>query len=154
VSRIIPSIQMLADEIHQVFIDAETMVSRDLVFEVARRVANAYHPDGAPPPDETKINGANVLTLADAMVNGARQEDYGHPYINCERVARGWRIILDRQFTISPQQVAMMLIWLKLARAINTPTDDTVCDIAGYAKVWQMIRDYEATHGAWKDVQP
>jgi hypothetical protein len=61
-----------------------------------------------------------------------RGSAYGDCYTNHKRIADLWTIILGCQ--VYPEQVAPMMVCLKLARLIETPEhQDSYVDIAGYA---------------------
>ena len=70
---------------------------------------------------------------ADAVqaVTGPRQRDYAHPKINFQRIANLWSIILD--VDITPEQVAMCMIQVKIAREMNRHTRDNIVDLIGYS---------------------
>lgn len=83
-----------------------------------------------------------VLTSANNAVNGARQENYGTPAYNFTTIAGLWNVYLtsahvvepDGTIGIRPEQVAIMLSLLKIARLNTSPTHrDSWVDIAGYA---------------------
>lgn len=69
---------------------------------------------------------------ADAVqaVTGPRQRDYAHPKINFQRIANLWSIILD--VDITPEQVALCMIQVKVAREMNRHTRDNLVDLIGY----------------------
>lgn len=90
-----------------------------------------------------------VLCVAEMLVNGDRQRDYGHPYDNCANIAAGWEVILGG--SVSPEQVALCMAWLKIARETNTPKRDNRVDLAGYAKVLDMVVE-ERNRREGKDV--
>jgi hypothetical protein len=75
----------------------------------------------------------------DLLVNAAktvreRGKVYGSMHTNMLRTAQMWSAILG--YTITPAQVAMCMIALKMARLTQTPDhEDSVVDIAGYAAV-------------------
>lgn len=79
----------------------------------------------------------DILQIAEKMVNGDRQDDYGKPERNFERIAMLWTHYLgpDRlQVGISPVDVAAMLALLKIARiASGHGKSDNWVDLAGYA---------------------
>ena len=79
----------------------------------------------------------DILQIAEKMVNGDRQDDYGKPERNFERIAMLWTHYLgpDRlQVGISPVDVAAMLALLKIARiASGHGKRDNWEDLAGYA---------------------
>lgn len=78
-----------------------------------------------------------ILDTAEKMVNGDRQDDYGTPERNFERIAMLWTHYLgsDRLNTgITPVDVAAMLALLKIARvASGHGKSDNWIDLAGYA---------------------
>lgn len=80
----------------------------------------------------------NLLRKADTVINGARQSQYGNPIDNHRRIAAIWEVITGREYT--PQEVAAMMIGVKLARLANKMGhEDTWMDIAGYAALgWEM----------------
>ncbi len=83
------------------------------------------------------ITRKEVLTIAEQMVNGNRQDDYGTPENNFERIAMLWTHYLGPQrlqIGISPVDVAAMLALLKIARiASGHGKSDNWIDLAGYA---------------------
>lgn len=80
---------------------------------------------------------SKVLVEADALVNGDRQRDYGHPWDNYTDIAEGWSVLTDT--VITPETAASMMIWLKLCREKHFPKHDNRVDAAGYVKVLDMI---------------
>lgn len=60
---------------------------------------------------------SRVLAEAMDLINGDRQEAYGPPSENFQRIAAGWSVILGND--ISPDQVALCMAWLKIARLAN-----------------------------------
>lgn len=78
-----------------------------------------------------------VLEEAQRCVDGARQEDYGHPYDNHGRTARFWSTYLGIEIT--PEQVCFLNILQKISREMNKPTRDNLVDICGYARNTEMI---------------
>lgn len=91
---------------------------------------------------------SDILLRADAIAGHSRSRDYGHPYHNHQRIADIWNVqaghLLGEDQEFTPELVALMMIGLKLARLANSPShEDSVLDICGYAKCWDMIRRYE-----------
>ena len=76
------------------------------------------------PIDET------IATEAIELVTGDRQSTYGHPAKNFEDTARLWSVILGIEVT--PQQVALCMVQLKLAREVFSPKRDNLVDAIGY----------------------
>lgn len=90
---------------------------------------------------------SSILQQADAIAGHSRSRDYGHPYHNHRRIAQIWNVqaehILGEGQRFTPELVALMMMGLKLARLANSPRhEDSVVDICGYAKCWDMIRKY------------
>ena len=70
---------------------------------------------------------------ADAVqaVTGPRQRDSAHPKVNFQRIANLWSIVLD--VDITPEQVALCMIQVKIAREMNRHTRDNIVDLIGYS---------------------
>lgn len=81
---------------------------------------------GAPAP----VRG-RVLNKAAAVVNGARQDEYGNPEDNFALIGALWSVYTGYDFT--PHHVAMMMALLKVARIKSgTGTEDSYTDACGY----------------------
>jgi hypothetical protein len=79
------------------------------------------------------MSGELMLRQAAAVVAN-RRDVYGDPVTSMTAVARRWSITLDQPIT--PAQVALCLIDLKLARLAHQPDHlDSMIDVAGYAAV-------------------
>ena len=64
-----------------------------------------------------------------------RQEQYGDATENFRKIGLMWTMVLDLDFVIEPEQVAQMMIALKLVRlSANSEHEDSWLDIEGYAK--------------------
>lgn len=87
----------------------------------------------------------DILRRADAIAGADRARDYGHPRDNFRRIADLWNAYVshmpDDQPGITPEDVAAMMILMKIARQQHTPKDDNLVDIAGYVKCWDMLGD-------------
>lgn len=92
------------------------------------------------------IGDMNVLEEALYVVHGPRSEDYGHPSANFDHIRPLWEGILG--IGITDDQVAFCLIALKMARHLTTPGRDNLVDIAGYARVAEMVRG-KREPGSW-----
>ena len=101
-----------------------------------------------------------ILQTAEKMVNGDRQDDYGTPERNFERIAMLWTHYLgaDRLYAgITPVDVAAMLALLKIARvASGHGKSDNWIDLAGYAacggELQSVIAGETATQNAEESV--
>ena len=77
---------------------------------------------------------------AAGLVTGPRQDAYGHPLDNHERIAAFWTVRLRDKLkegeVIEPHEAAACVRLVKEARLMQTPFHrDSLDDIAGYADV-------------------
>ena len=100
--------------------------------------------DGGPCPvhgytaPEGNLDGPqSILDEASSVVDGPRQDNYGHPKVNFQRIADLWSVVFGRPVT--PHEVCMCLIQLKIARHVHAPKRDNLVDIAGYARCMEML---------------
>ncbi len=83
----------------------------------------------------------SILTTAEELINGQRAKDYGDAKENHERIANLWNAYLQKPDMITHEDVAVMMILLKIARFMeNGYHEDTVVDIAGYAGVLEKMQ--------------
>ena len=94
------------------------------------------------------IPAMDILMEAHGLVFGERQEDYGHPCEDFARTAKFWNTYLVARFgdpiDIQPEDVAMLMILLKVSREANRHKTDNLVDIAGYAQTAEMCQGKEA----------
>lgn len=91
------------------------------------------------------------LTEAQRVVDGPRQEAYGHPYNNHGLTAKLWTAYIEAKYpgvVISGTDVAFMMILQKISRERNRHSEDNLVDIAGYARNAEMILEREAEMAA------
>jgi hypothetical protein len=81
-----------------------------------------------------------VLEEAQSLIYGDREKDYGKTSDNFVEIAKGWEVIAKAPLT--PEQVALMMIWLKVCRANkdNCEKRDSYVDIAGYAGCIEKVK--------------
>lgn len=79
----------------------------------------------------------SILMEAERIVNGPRQKAYGHPLLDFSRTAALWSAILGVQIT--PEQVALCMVALKISRECNRHTRDNLVDMAGYAATLALV---------------
>lgn len=83
------------------------------------------------------MSGEEMLREAAELV-ASRRNVYGDPAKSMAIVAARWSLTLGRPVT--PAQVALCLIDLKLARLAHDPTHlDSILDVAGYAAVVREV---------------
>lgn len=97
-------------------------------------------------PDENPKRVQLAHTAAN-LITGQRQEDYGPPVKNFQRIANYWSIRLEDKLKpgekITPREVAELMALLKTARATQTPTDDSFVDGIGYIAIAGELGDLE-----------
>ena len=83
------------------------------------------------------MNGPELLEHAAGLV-ARRRREYGEPVDLFERVAQRWTLTIGSR--VSPAQVVLCLIDLKLARLARDPKRlDSIVDVAGYAAVLREV---------------
>jgi len=93
---------------------------------------------------------AELLEEAKSLVTGPRAKSYGDAAVNHVRIADLWNVWLrnrawSRHDVITPYDVAMMMLLVKVARCQQQPSHDNHTDLAGYAAVMEDI--YEQIKG-------
>ena len=86
---------------------------------------------------------SDFLEKAIELVDGQRAIDYGDKTLNHQNIARLWTAFLD--VDISPHDVAICMLLVKVARLKNMYTDDCYVDIAGYAGIAGEISKKETS---------
>ena len=69
----------------------------------------------------------------DQLINNDRQDDYGDPVENLERISQVVSAVLDRGIT--PKEVALFFMCVKLVREGQKHKRDNLLDIACYAEI-------------------
>jgi hypothetical protein len=85
------------------------------------------------PIDET------IATEAVGLVSGDRQIAYGHPSKNFEDIARLWSVVLGIEVT--PAQVGLCMVQVKLAREVFVPKRDNLVDAVGYLLAYDATKE-------------
>lgn len=92
----------------------------------------------------SKVKSA-VLTEADEIVNGARQDTYGHPADNHGCTAEMWTAYLNRKYDIDLDLDARDVCWLnvlqKISRDAHLEKRDNLVDVVGYVANIEIIDD-------------
>lgn len=86
----------------------------------------------------------NCLQIADSLVSGDRQQDYGHPIEDFTRTALIWEAILGIEVT--PEQVALCMVGVKISREVNQHKADNIIDGCGYLRTLEMVYEYKAAN--------
>jgi len=82
----------------------------------------------------------NILEEAKSIIYGDREKTYGHPSVNLDNIAKYWGIYL--KINLNAQDVATMMVLLKLARLMNQPDHrDSLVDAVGYLALIERIKE-------------
>jgi hypothetical protein len=91
-------------------------------------------------PENTE-QSLSVLDEANNLVSGDRQAVYSHPINNFTKIMTMAQPILESDIDPALKH-ALYMIQVKIARLLNTPDHhDSLVDIAGYCKTYQMVLD-------------
>lgn len=82
----------------------------------------------------------SIIDKAKTLVDGDRRSVYGDPIANFTAIARLWSTFLNTKFGFDPElgptDVAQMMMLLKQARLMNSPThEDSLIDLVGYGLI-------------------
>jgi len=85
----------------------------------------------------TKPIDATIATEAIALVTGDRQKQYGHPSKNFQETAALWSVVLG--IPVTPEQVALCMVQVKIARELHNPKRDNIVDAIGYLMTYDAV---------------
>ena len=81
-----------------------------------------------------------ILELAGDLTSAIRDEVYGDPLTNHERIAEMWSAILD--VNVKKEEVVLCMIAVKMSRLCQSlDHEDSWVDIAGYAAIGGEMTD-------------
>lgn len=86
-----------------------------------------------------------ILEEAGALVDGPRQEEYGHPADDFQKVAHAAQDLGVNPLK-GPLHHALYMVLVKIQRLVQTPGHrDSIVDGAGYFRCYEKVweRDYE-----------
>ena len=90
-----------------------------------------------------------MLHQAADIIAGARQTDYGDKLQNFSQIAMLWQgtlaTKLDPDAKITPEDVALCMIQVKIARLAKSPDHkDSILDVAGYSGCYDILQNERA----------
>lgn len=85
----------------------------------------------------------SILTDAEAIIYGDREQTYGNPGANLERIANLWNAFIANKPEpgLTPDDVAMMMVLLKIAREQHQHKPDNLIDGCGYLALIERIHE-------------
>jgi len=88
---------------------------------------------------------SNILTEAESIIYGDREQTYGHPAKNLSAIGILWSAHIHAKYGIEvmrdAEDVCWMMVQLKSARAMNKHSRDNQVDAAGYVALVERIRE-------------
>ncbi len=81
----------------------------------------------------------DILLEANSLVNGDRNNSYGHPYFDYMKTAAFWSIVLKDKLKedLTQEDAIMCMMMMKVSREMNKHKKDNLTDLAGYAQCLQ-----------------
>lgn len=161
----IPAAQSFEDELVEATtapLDANTAATPELVYTLPNDVqtalndrdSSALSPDDTVEPEpilgvvtpsahtnvaEAEKPRVRLLREAAGLITGDREQEYGTPQVNFQRIADLWNVqfhhLLAEGKQFDPVDVALGMIQVKMGRAVQTPNEDTFKDVAGYTGI-------------------
>lgn len=95
---------------------------------------------------DTVTMAEELLTEAGHTITGDRQDDYGDPAVNFNRIATLWGAYMGDRVRptdrITAADVAMLMALVKVSRLANTPGhQDSYVDLIGYVALGGALSD-------------
>ena len=80
---------------------------------------------------EAALRKQSILTEAQSIISGSRNEAYGDHERECERIAAIWNVLVEGR-TITADLVDMMMVTMKMVRETHRSKRDNLVDMLGY----------------------
>lgn len=88
----------------------------------------------------------SALDTAKGIIYGDREQTYGNPTINLERIAASWSLYIQLKYgessgavELTPEDVCWMMVDLKKCRQMHSPKFDNLVDAIGYVALVDRI---------------
>jgi len=105
----------------------------------------------APLRQESKSESVGLRTILHEALDitgtgGERNDSYDHPHPNFSKIAAVWTTLLSAKLRegaqITPEEVANLMIGMKLVRQAHKHKRDNLVDIAGYARCIERLDEW------------
>lgn len=94
------------------------------------------------------MSDESVIAEAERIINGPRQSNYGHPLDDFTKTAAFWSTLLTARHgapvTVTAEDVALMMVLLKVSRELHHHNRDNLVDVAGYIGTLEKVVDERA----------
>jgi hypothetical protein len=83
----------------------------------------------------------SVIEEAHRIINGPRQEFYGHPLDNMRKTAGILNSMFENKLKepLTEEDITLLMMGVKLARQVHRPQRDNIVDIIGYAGCYEKV---------------
>lgn len=90
-----------------------------------------------------------ILEEAQGLISNDRQADYGNPIDSFSNIAKEWNLHLAGKILtpLTEEDVAIMMVRLKLVRQKNKPKRDNLVDACGYLGLVEIIQKTREERG-------
>ena len=93
-----------------------------------------------------QLPAPTFLQMAENLINGQRQADYGDKLVNFSQIAMLWQGTLAMKLapgqSITPEDVSLCMIQVKVARLAKSPDHrDSQLDVAGYIACMNRLQE-------------
>lgn len=92
-----------------------------------------------PPPPSPLPHARAIFDEAHKIIGGERRSDYGDARKSFERIALTWSAVLG--VTVTPEQVCLCMVGLKICREANGHKRDSLVDICGYTGLLEEMHN-------------
>ena len=79
----------------------------------------------------------NILQEADRITSTRGPAEHGHPKVQLPLAAKLWSAVLGIEVT--PEQVALCMVQLKVSRFLANPQRDDLVDICGWTRTIERL---------------
>ena len=108
-----------------------------------------YSSENMKPCDNHKTKLTDVLSVADSLIHGEKNEDYGDPYDDYLLTTKLFKEMTG--IDMSPPQGILFMVCVKLSRESRKHKKDNLIDSCGYLGLYEYaLKRLESIHNANK----
>lgn len=106
-------------------------------------------PGTTPEAGRTEPRASEAMSRGAALATGDRMDEYGDPNLSFDRIAGLWSAYVTAPgvdaAALTAEDVARMMILLKVSRSLTDTKADTLDDIDGYTACIRLLRGIDVT---------